>query len=54
MVDFLQTPSLLSKGVYLQLVVEMKLLDDAIIRKDNLIFQLLFRQRMPFCLQSIY
>ena len=35
MVDFLQTPSLLSKGVYLQLVVEMKLLDDAIIRSNE-------------------
>lgn len=35
MVDFLETPSLLSKGVYLQLVVEMKLLDDAIIRSNE-------------------
>ncbi len=35
MVNFLETPSLLSKGVYLQLVVEMKLLDDAIIRSNE-------------------
>ena len=35
MVDFLEEPSLLSKGVYLQLVVEMKLLDDAIIRSNE-------------------
>jgi CRISPR type I-D-associated protein Csc2 len=35
MANFLQTPSLLSKGVYLQLVVEMKLLDDAIIRSNE-------------------
>ncbi|MEW6108979.1 MAG: type I-D CRISPR-associated protein Cas7/Csc2 [Nitrospirota bacterium] len=35
MVDYLETPSLLSKGVYLQLVVEMKLLDDAIIRSNE-------------------
>ncbi len=35
MTDFLDTPSLLSKGVYLQLVVEMKLLDDAIIRSNE-------------------
>ncbi len=35
MVNFLETPSLLSKGVYLQLVIEMKLLDDAIIRSNE-------------------
>lgn len=35
MVNMLETPSLLSKGVYLQLVVEMKLLDDAIIRSNE-------------------
>jgi len=35
MANFLETPSLLSKGVYLQLVVEMKLLDDAIIRSNE-------------------
>ena len=35
MTDFLETPSLLSKGVYLQLVVEIKLLDDAIIRSNE-------------------
>ena len=35
MVDFLEKPSLLSKGVYLQLVIEMKLLDDAIIRSNE-------------------
>ncbi|MBM4146284.1 MAG: type I-D CRISPR-associated protein Cas7/Csc2 [Nitrospira sp.] len=35
MVNFLETPSLLSKGVYLQLVVDMKLLDDAIIRSNE-------------------
>lgn len=35
MVNFLEKPSLLSKGVYLQLVVEMKLLDDAIIRSNE-------------------
>jgi len=35
MVNFLETPSLLGKGVYLQLVVEMKLLDDAIIRSNE-------------------
>jgi CRISPR type I-D-associated protein Csc2 len=35
MVDLLQTPSLLSKGVYLQLVIEIKLLDDAIIRSNE-------------------
>ncbi len=35
MVNFLETPSLLSKGAYLQLVVEMKLLDDAIIRSNE-------------------
>ncbi len=35
MVNFLETPSLLSRGVYLQLVVEMKLLDDAIIRSNE-------------------
>lgn len=35
MVEFLETPSLLSKGVYLQMVVEMKLLDDAIIRSNE-------------------
>ena len=35
MINFLGIPSLLSKGVYLQLVVEMKLLDDAIIRSNE-------------------
>lgn len=35
MVNFLKTPSLLSRGVYLQLVVDMKLLDDAIIRSNE-------------------
>lgn len=35
MVNFLETPSLLSRGVYLQLVIEMKLLDDAIIRSNE-------------------
>lgn len=35
MVNFLDTPSLLSKGVYLQLIVEMKLLDDTIIRSNE-------------------
>ena len=35
MVNFLETPSLLSRGVYLQLVVKMKLLDDAIIRSNE-------------------
>lgn len=35
MVNYLETPSLLGKGVYLQLVVEMKLLDDAIIRSNE-------------------
>jgi len=35
MTDFLAMPSLLSKGVYLQLVVELKLLDDAIIRSNE-------------------
>ncbi len=35
MVNFLGTPALLSRGVYLQLVVEMKLLDDAIIRSNE-------------------
>lgn len=35
MVELLKTPSLLSKGVYLQLVVEIKLLDDAIIRSNE-------------------
>ncbi len=35
MSNFLEKPSLLSKGVYLQLVVEMKLLDDAIIRSNE-------------------
>lgn len=35
MTDFLDTPSLLSKGVYLQLTVGMKLLDDAIIRSNE-------------------
>lgn len=35
MSNFLEKPSLLSKGVYLQLVVDMKLLDDAIIRSNE-------------------
>lgn len=35
MVNLLTAPSLLSQGVYLQLVVEMKLLDDAIIRSNE-------------------
>lgn len=35
MVEFLETPSILSKGVYFQIVVEMKLLDDAIIRSNE-------------------
>lgn len=35
MADFLETPSLLSRGIYLQFVVEMKLLDDAIIRSNE-------------------
>jgi CRISPR type I-D-associated protein Csc2 len=35
MVNFLETPSLLSRGIYLQIVVKMKLLDDAIIRSNE-------------------
>ncbi len=35
MVNFLETPSLLSKGIYLQLLIEIKLLDDAIIRSNE-------------------
>ncbi len=35
MTSFLLTPSLLGKGVYLQLLVEIKLLDDAIIRSNE-------------------
>ena len=35
MSNFLEKPSLLSRGVYLQLVVDIKLLDDAIIRSNE-------------------
>jgi CRISPR type I-D-associated protein Csc2 len=45
--DFLKEPTILSKGVYLQLVVNIKFLDDAIIRSNDPEEVLTFKYNPP-------